>query len=128
LKIRAVSSSRALAACRPSLVGRGRFTVIGAAGPDPVGNTAGRVLLFNGRRGGKPVFYGHLYSPKPVDDSFLIVFGIRRLGNGDIVLEARMSGGAGDWGRFTGFDVALSRRFHHSSRPDSPEKAGRGDE
>ena len=64
-RIQPGSSSRALSQCRSSLVGKGSFTAnITLAGQEPY-PTKGRLLVFNSKRGRKPVLYGHIYSPKP---------------------------------------------------------------
>ena len=78
-RIQPGSSSRALSQCRSSLVGRGSFTAnITLAGQEPY-PTRGRLLVFNSKRGRKPVLYGHIYSPKPFATSFVIVFRVQRL-------------------------------------------------
>jgi hypothetical protein len=112
-RIQPGSSSRALTQCRSSLVGRGFFTAnIILAGQDPYA-TKGELLVFNGKSGGKPVLYGHIYSPKPFATSFVIVFKIQRLGSGayGIALNAPLPKAMDAWGRLTGLSMTLSRRY-----------------
>jgi DNA-binding beta-propeller fold protein YncE len=109
------SSSRALAGCRPALVGKGSFTAnITLAGQEPY-PTKGRLLVFNSLRGGKPILFGHIYSAKPFATSFVIVFKIQRLGRGTFgtALNAPLPKAMDAWGRLTGLQMTLSRRYSH---------------
>jgi hypothetical protein len=72
--IKSASSSRALAACRRSLVGQGKFWAdVQLAGQQAYPAT-GRLLVFEGRRHGRPVLFGHIYSPRPFATSCVIPF------------------------------------------------------
>ena len=125
-RIQPGSSSRALSQCRSSLVGRGSFTAnITLAGQEPY-PTRGRLLVFNSRRGRKPVLYGHIYSPKPFATSFVIVFKIQRLRKGTYgtALNAPLPKAMDAWGRLTGLDMTLSRRFSVGGRRHSYISAG----
>ncbi len=118
-RIQPGSSARALAGCRSSLVGRGSFTAdITLAGQEPY-PTSGRLLVFSSRRAGKPVLYGHIYSPRPFATSFVIVFAVRHLSSGvyGTALDAPMPAAMDAWGRLTGLQMTLSRRYrHHGER------------
>jgi Divergent InlB B-repeat domain/NHL repeat len=125
-KIQPGSSSRALAGCRNALVGRGSFTAnITLAGQEPY-PTRGRLLLFNGLRGKKPVLYGHIYSPKPFATSFVIVFAVERLGKGTYgtALNAPLPKAMDAWGRLTGLEMTLSRRYNYKGRSHSYISSG----
>jgi hypothetical protein len=120
-RIQPGSSSRALSSCRSSLVGKGSFTAnITLAGQEPY-PTRGRLLVFNSTRGGKPVLFGHIYSPKPFATSFVIVFRVQRLGRGTYgtALDAPLPKAMDAWGRLTGLDMTLNRRFHYRGRSHS---------
>lgn len=120
-KIQPGSSSRALAGCRSALIGRGSFTAnITLAGQEPY-PTRGRLLVFNGLRGGKPVLYGHIYSPKPFATSFVIVFAVERIRKGvyGTALNAPLPKAMDAWGRLTGLEMTLSRRYNYKGRSHS---------
>ena len=120
-RIQPGSSSRALSQCRSSLVGRGSFTAnITLAGQEPY-PTRGRLLVFNSKRGRKPVLYGHIYSPKPFATSFVIVFKIQRLRKGTYgtALNAPLPKAMDAWGRLTGLQMTLSRKFRVRGRRHS---------
>ncbi|HWO16448.1 MAG TPA: NHL repeat-containing protein [Solirubrobacterales bacterium] len=125
-RIQPGSSSRALSQCRSSLVGKGSFTAnITLAGQEPY-PTRGRLLVFNSRRGRKPVLYGHIYSPKPFATSFVIVFKIQRLGKGTYgtALNAPLPKAMDAWGRLTGLEMTLSRRYSHRGKRHSYLSSG----
>lgn len=114
-RIQPASDSRALSACRSSLVGRGSFSAdITLAGQEPY-PTSGRLLVFNGLRKGKPVLYGHIYAARPFATSFVIVFGIQRVGKGayGTGLNAPLPKAMDAWGRLTGLQMTLSRRYRY---------------
>jgi hypothetical protein len=120
-RIQPASDSRALAACRASLVGQGRFagtfTLPGSA-PYPI---SGRLLLFNGTEGDRPVLLGHIFSPKPFATSFVIVFKIaaRRHGAYGTVLSADVAKALGDKRNLTAIEMTLSRRYTAGGRRHS---------
>jgi hypothetical protein len=125
-RIQPGSSSRALANCRPALVGKGSFTAnITLAGQEPY-PTQGRLLVFNSLRAGKPVLYGHIYSSSPFATSFVIVFRIQRLKGGTygIALNAPLPKAMDAWGRLTGLNMTLSRRYSYKGRSHSYISSG----
>jgi hypothetical protein len=112
-KIQPGSTSRALAGCRSSLVGEGSFAAdITLAGQEPY-PTHGRLVVFNGEKGGKPVLYGHIYSPKPFATSFVIVFALSKQKSGTYAttLSAELPKAMKAWGRLTGLEMTLSRTY-----------------
>jgi hypothetical protein len=120
------SSSRALSACSASLVGQGSFTAdITLAGQEPY-PTKGKLLVFNGTEKGKPVLYGHIYSPKPFATSFVIVFKVQKLGKGTYgtALDAPLPAAMDAWGRLTGLQMTLSRRYSYKGKQRSYISAG----
>ena len=114
-RIQPGSSDHALAACRTALVGSGRFeaeiTIAATEGLE----SQGRLLLFNGVRGGKHVLFGHIYSDRPFATSFVIVFRISHAKHGRFgtVLAASLPRAMDSWGRLTAISMTLSRRYHH---------------
>jgi len=125
-KIQPASTQRALSGCRPSLIGKGSFSVaITLAGQEPY-LTQGRLVVFNGQRGGKPVLFGHIYSPKPFATSFVIVFSVskKRSGTYATVLSAKLPKAMKAWGRLTGLEMTLSRRYSSGGKSRSYISAG----
>jgi DNA-binding beta-propeller fold protein YncE len=125
-KIRIASTKRALSACREALVGTGRFeanVVLAGQAPYP---TSGRLLVFNGRKGGKPVLFGHIYSARPFANSFVIEFELGRRAHGTYgtVLSASLPEALGGWGYLTAIEMKLHRRYSYGGRRRSFLSAG----
>jgi hypothetical protein len=112
-QILSASSARALASCGPALVGDGRFTAYIRLPEQPPYPTQGRLLLFNGREGGRPVLFAQIYAPRPFATSFVITFEIKQLGHGTFgtALTAFLPEALGDWGYLTGIEMRLFRRY-----------------
>jgi hypothetical protein len=120
------SSKRALSACRSALVGRGTFDAeIALPGQQPY-PAKGTMLAFNGRSHGKPVLFGHIYSPRPFANSFVIVFQIDKTGNGTFgtKLAAQLPRALGNWGNLTGIELNLDRRYSYKGERRSYVSAG----
>lgn len=114
-KIQPASTSRALANCRSSLVGRGHFAaMIGIGGQEPY-EARGQMLLFNGSKGGKPVLLGQIYSPRPFANSFVIDFKISRISHGTFgtVLSATLPASLRSWGTLTEIQMRLARTYSY---------------
>lgn len=125
-RIQPGSSSHALATCRSALVGRGSFSVdITLSGQEPY-PTAGKLLVFNGVRHGKSVLFGHIYSPRPFATSFVIVFAIGKSSHGvyGTSLNASLPEGMKAWGRLTGLEMTLSRRYSYRGKRHSVLSSG----
>jgi hypothetical protein len=126
-QIQPASDSRALAACRSALVGEGRFAgtiaLPGSAEPYPM---AGRLLLFNGRRHGRPVLFGHIYSPKPFSSSFVLIFEMRTDARGTYgtTLTANLAKALGAKRNLESIEMTLSRRYRYRGAPHSYISSG----
>jgi len=112
-QIQPASTTRALAACRDALVGRGSLSldvVLGGQEPYP---TTGQLLLFNGRHRGRPALLGQIYAPHPFANSFVIPFRIQRNGKGRFgtALGATFPAAFTNWGHITGLRMRLARRY-----------------
>ncbi|HTT93890.1 MAG TPA: hypothetical protein VMF55_04410 [Solirubrobacterales bacterium] len=120
------STSRALAACGQALVGRGSFEAQIALPGQPSSTAEGTLLAFNGRRGGRPVLFAHIYSPHPFPTSFVIVFSIKRLAAGRFgyALTAHLPAALGRWGRLTAIELRLDRRYSSGGERHSYLSAG----
>jgi hypothetical protein len=125
-RIQPASTARALAACRASLVGSGSFRAdIVLAGQEPY-PTKGRLLVFIGRRHGRPVLLGQIYAAHPFATSFVIPFAIRRIAHGDYgtALTASLPQALGSWGYVTAIQMKLGRRFSYRGKRHSFISAG----
>lgn len=112
-QIQPASTTRALAACRDALVGRGGLSldvVLGGQDPYP---TTGQLLLFNGRYKGRPALLGQIYAPHPFANSFVIPFRIERIRKGSFgtALSATFPPAFTSWGHITGLRMRLARRY-----------------
>lgn len=124
--IHPASTSRALAACRSSLVGRGSFAAdVTLSSQDPY-RTEGQLLVFNGRRGGRAVLLGQIYAERPFANSFVITFEQRRISRGAYGTElvALLPRALGNWGNLTELTMNLSRRYTYRGRQRSYVSAG----
>lgn len=125
-RIQAVSSQRALSGCADALVGSGRFwatVVFPEQRPYP---TRGRLLIFNGRRAGKPVLFAHIYTINPFVTSFVVTFAIKHISSGSYgtELSASLPKALGDWGFVDRIKLTLRRRYTHRSKQRSYFNAG----
>jgi hypothetical protein len=124
--IKTASNGHALAVCGPALVGEGKFfgtiTLPGAA-PYPI---EGKLLVFNGTEHGKPVLYGHIFSPHPFATSFVIAFQISNQGKGTYgtTLSADLTKALGTQRNLTGIEMTLQRRYTYKGKQRSYVSAG----
>jgi len=125
-KIQPASTARALANCRPALVGRGEFSALVSVGGQESYVASGRMLVFNGRQGKKPVLFGQIYSARPFANSFVIVFALDELSNGTYgtSLSATLPPALRSWGSLTEIQMRLARRFRYSGKSHSFVSAG----
>src|SRR3954449_1140677 len=72
------TSQQALEACRPALVGEGRYVGALALPEQDRFPLQGRVLAFNAIVGGQRAILAHVYGSEPVPNSRVIVFRIRK--------------------------------------------------
>ena len=124
--IQPASNGRALAACRSSLVGEGKFFgTITLSGAAPYA-MEGRLLLFNGREHGHQVLFGHIYSPHPFAISFVMTFQVEshRHGTYGTTLSANLRKALGTKRNLTGIEMTLSRRWRSGGKSHSYLSAG----
>jgi hypothetical protein len=120
------SSERALANCSDALVGSGRFwaqIVLPDQRPYP---TRGRLLVFNGKRNGKPVIFSHIYTTNPFNTSFVIAFSIRKINDGPYgtQLDASLPQALGSWGFVDRIKLTLRRKYQYRGKQRSYFNAG----
>lgn len=125
-EINAVSTGRALSLCGDALVGSGRFwatIVLPDQRPYP---TRGRLLVFNGRKGGAPVIFAHIFTTKPFATSFVITFGIKKISSGPYgtELSASLPEALGSWGFVDRIKLTLRRRYQVGGKTRSYFNAG----
>jgi hypothetical protein len=106
------TTSEALSACGPALIGEGRFTAdvrLPEQSPFP---SDGKVLAFNGKLNGKPAIFAHIYGAKPVPTSYVLPFSVAKAkGTYGTVLETSLPQVTGEWGYVTGIALKLERSF-----------------
>jgi hypothetical protein len=120
------SSARAMANCRSALVGKGSFEAqISLTGQESY-VAKGRLLAFNGRKGGRPVLFAHIYSPRPFATSFVITFKIKSASGRQFgsALVAQLPKSLSTWGKLTGIELRLDRRYSAGGRRHSYLSAG----
>jgi hypothetical protein len=118
--ILARSTAQALAACRDSLVGAGKFSAhiaIPSQAPFPA---RGRVLAFLSRQDGRRVILAHIFGRDPVPTSNVLTLRFQRSDPGafDTTMALVLPNVGEDWGHVTGFELNLYRRysFRHRER------------
>src|SRR4051794_262969 len=110
-QVQPATTQRALANCGQALVGSGQFwahIVLPDQTPYP---TKGRLLIFNGRRQGRPVLLVQIYTHHPFDSAFLIDFSIRKISRGPYgtELSAAFPRALGEWGYVDRIKLTLKR-------------------
>jgi hypothetical protein len=117
-RIQPGSTERALERCSDALIGSGRFwanIVLPDQGAYP---TQGRLLIFNGREGGRPQVLAHIYTNHPFNSSFVIPFSIRRVSKGPYgtELEASLPEALGSWGYLDRIKLTLRRKYRYRGK------------
>jgi hypothetical protein len=125
-KLQPASTQRAMSSCGDALIGSGQFwahIVLPDQGAYP---THGRLLIFNGRRGGKPVIFTHIFTANPFFSSFVIPFSIQKTHNGayGTKLTASLPQALGDWGYVDRIKLTLKRKYQYKGRQLSYFNAG----
>jgi hypothetical protein len=125
-QIKTSSTQRSLANCGDALIGSGRFwasVVFPDQHPYP---TRGQLLIFNGRQGGKPVLFAHIYTTIPFASSFVIPFAIQKIDNGPYGTEltAALPSALGNWGFVDRIKLTLSRKYRLAGKELSYFNAG----
>ena len=120
------STQRALENCSDALVGSGRFwasIVLPDQRPYP---TRGKLLIFNGKRAGKPVLFAHIYTTIPFATSFVITFAIRHIHKGPYgtELSASLPQALGTWGFVDRIKLTLRRKYSYQGKQRSYFNAG----
>jgi len=120
-QIQPASTQRALANCRPSLVGQGSFSaLVGLEGQESY-VSKGKMLVFKGTRAGKAVLYGQIYTNYPFAASFVIVFKLSKEQKGTYAttLSATLPANLRAWGNLTEVKMRLARNFSYKGKRQS---------
>jgi hypothetical protein len=109
------STERALENCSDALVGSGRFwasVVFPDQRPYP---TRGRLLIFNGRVGKKPVIFAHIFTTQPFASSFVVTFVLKHIDQGPYgtELSASLPQALGNWGFVDRIKLTLKRKYRY---------------
>jgi hypothetical protein len=125
-RIQPSSTDRALRVCGDALIGSGQFwanIVLAGQAPYP---TRGRLLIFNGRKNGKPALFAHIFTQNPFNASFVIVFAISKIHKGTYgtQLKAAFPQALGSWGYVDRIKLTLKRKYHYLGKALSYFNAG----
>lgn len=114
------TAKQALAACRPALVGEGRYVAALALPEQDRFPLQGRVLAFNGVVEGRPAIFAHVYGADPIPNSRVLVFRIRRTqGTYGTVLTAALPIYLNRTGYLKEISLNLRRDFIYHGREHS---------
>jgi hypothetical protein len=117
-ELQPASSERAMANCGDAVVGSGQFwahIVLPDQGAYP---THGRLLIFNGREGGHPVLFTHIFTANPFFSSFVIPFSIKHIAKGayGTELSASLPEALGSWGYVDRIKLTLKRKYTYRGK------------
>jgi hypothetical protein len=117
-KLQPASTERALANCGDAVLGSGQFwahIVLPDQGAYP---SRGRLLIFNGKRKGKPVLLTHIFTSNPFFSSFVLIFSIKRIGHGTYgtELSASLPEALGSWGYVDRIKLTLKRKYTYKGQ------------
>jgi hypothetical protein len=117
-QLQPASTERALANCGNAVIGSGQFwahIVLPDQGAYP---THGRLLIFNGRRAGRPVLLTHIFTSNPFFSSFVLIFKIERIAKGayGTELSASLPEALGSWGYVDRIKLTLRRKYTYRGR------------
>ncbi|HEU4705965.1 MAG TPA: hypothetical protein VFS64_02120 [Solirubrobacterales bacterium] len=114
------TSKQALAACRPALVGEGRYRAALALPEQANFPLQGRVLAFNAVVNGKPAILAQVYGRNPVPNSRVLVFHIHHShGTFGTILTASLPVSLNRHGYLKQISLDLRRDFVYRGRTHS---------
>ncbi len=117
-QLQQTSTEAALKACRPALVGRGRFAANVDFPGAPLIPAKGEVLAFNSRLHGRPGMLLHLYGSSPVRAAFVLPFEIhhRHQGRYGAVFSTKIPELASDLGYVTEITMKIGRTYTYEGK------------
>jgi hypothetical protein len=117
-EVQPASTQRALANCGDAVIGSGQFWANIVLPDQGAYRTQGRLLIFNGREGKRPVILAHIYTSHPFNTSFVIPFSIKRISKGPYgtELSASLPQALGSWGYLDRIKLTLRRKYTYRGR------------
>jgi hypothetical protein len=117
-EVQPASTQRALLNCQDALIGSGQFWANIVLPDQGAYRTQGRLLVFNGREGGKPVILTHIYTSHPFNSSFVIPFAMKRIHKGSYgtELSASLPQALGSWGYLDRIKLTLKRKYAYRGK------------
>jgi hypothetical protein len=117
-QVQPASTERALSNCGDAVVGSGQFWANIVLPDQGAYRTQGRLLVFNGRRQGKPVLLAHIYTSHPFNTSFVIPFAIKKIKGGryGTELSASLPQALGSWGYLDRIKLTLRRKYTYRGK------------
>ena len=119
-QIEPATSRQALAACRPALVGKGRYVGAVSLPEQNAFPLQGRILAFNAIVDGERAILAHVYGKEPVPNSRIIVFRIRNSGGTyGTILTADLPASLNQFGYLRKISLNLRRTYVYRGRTRS---------
>lgn len=117
-EVQPASTQRALLNCQDALIGSGQFWANIVLPDQGAYRSQGRLLVFNGREGGKPVILAHIYTSHPFNTSFVIPFAMRHVAKGPYgtELSASLPEALGSWGYLDRIKLTLRRKYRYQGK------------
>jgi hypothetical protein len=117
-EVQPASTQRALANCDGALVGSGQFWANIVLPDQGAYRTQGRLLIFNGREGKRPVLLAHIYTSHPFNTSFVIPFSIEHIAKGayGTRLSASLPQALGTWGYLDRIKLTLRKKYTYQGK------------
>jgi hypothetical protein len=115
----------ALRRCGDAQVGSGGFFAASDYPEQGEFPSAGKILAFNGKEGGKPVIYAHVYGTRPLESTRIITFRISRRGGAyGTVLAANLPAALNPKGFIKNISLRLHRNYRYRGQQHSYLSAG----
>ena len=116
-QLQPASTERALANCGDAVIGSGQFWAHIVLPDQGAYATHGRLLIFNGKRGGHPVLLTHIFTSDPFFSSFVLVFAIKKIkGTYGTELSASLPEALGSWGYVDRIKLTLKRKYTYKNQ------------
>ena len=117
-EVQPATTQRALSNCKDALIGSGQFWANIVLPDQGAYRTQGRLLIFNGRQGGRSVILAHIFTSHPFNSSFVIPFAIRHVSEGPYgtELKASLPEALGSWGYLDRIKLTLKRKYAYRGR------------
>lgn len=117
-EVQPASTQRALTNCQDALIGSGQFWANIVLPDQGAYRTQGKLLIFNGKKQGKPVILAHIYTSHPFNTSFVIPFSMRHIAKGPYGtrLSASLPEALGTWGYLDRIKLTLRRKYTYKGK------------